>query len=390
MAKERGAFFDVDAVRQIPILEVCREYGLELKRMGEGRYVTKLRNEKTASCYIYERSNSYCDYGGDKGSSVIDLVMAIEGCDFKEATYRLANTFDIKNENGVDHPKGIDGLSARQFAKIGIDAMDASLNFDINVERFGDENGVTPLTARWQGKTIWELANEDSARYHNVLRARACPTIHTMRTQYYRDCAEALYNYRAGLTIADAEEKKGNTTSASTTRMFATQRFVENKAELQQTAAQITTYQKWLMTAITDKSRLNPKFFRLDAEADIQKIADGTISYEVGTVSYPYLKYAAATSDEQVRYAVVSMEQYNKAIMKDELGQIGFAAFCKGDEVNLCCLGKDLERVLEAVNRVEKIVDENELRAAAAARDSADGVKEAAQDTAERTVELEL
>lgn len=79
---EKPELLNIERARAYPIEELVRRYGLE-PRMGfvECRF----HNEKTPSLKLYPATNTWHCFGCGGGSSVIDFVMAMNKCNFKEA-----------------------------------------------------------------------------------------------------------------------------------------------------------------------------------------------------------------------------------------------------------------------------------------------------------------
>ena len=70
MNKSARAFYDLEKLKSIPIAEVAQAYGIEVKPSGTD-FWCKLRDERTPSCKLYTKTNSFCDfgntnYGGEK------------------------------------------------------------------------------------------------------------------------------------------------------------------------------------------------------------------------------------------------------------------------------------------------------------------------------------
>ncbi len=77
---------DVDSAKQVPLLTILDAYNIKHDNNYGNRIRFKLRqNERTPSAYGYLDQNTFYDYGVCGGGSVIDLVMELEGCEFKEA-----------------------------------------------------------------------------------------------------------------------------------------------------------------------------------------------------------------------------------------------------------------------------------------------------------------
>ena len=80
--------FDLDAIKQIP----CENFlpPPTLKNHATSHFKAPWRNEKSPSLIVYHKQNRWWDFGENIGGTVIDLVMKLEDCDFKEAINYLS------------------------------------------------------------------------------------------------------------------------------------------------------------------------------------------------------------------------------------------------------------------------------------------------------------
>ena len=79
--------------RNVSILHVCAAHGIELKRHGAGDHVGRCpfpeHQDDEPSFIVTPSRNLWHCMGCDKGGSVIDLVMALDGLTFREAVDKL-------------------------------------------------------------------------------------------------------------------------------------------------------------------------------------------------------------------------------------------------------------------------------------------------------------
>ena len=77
--------------RNISIEEVCRERGIRLDRHGSRDLIGKcpFHEDKNPSFVVSPDKNLFHCLGCDVGGSVIDLVMKLDGIEFKEAVQKL-------------------------------------------------------------------------------------------------------------------------------------------------------------------------------------------------------------------------------------------------------------------------------------------------------------
>ena len=89
-------------LRAIPILDVARVLGLELKKMGHGIWNVKDVSDSKGftSLTIFEKTNTWKrfsgkDFGGVSYGSTIDLVIHIRECPLRQAIEFLSSSFDV-------------------------------------------------------------------------------------------------------------------------------------------------------------------------------------------------------------------------------------------------------------------------------------------------------
>jgi hypothetical protein len=79
--ENKNSIVSLEIIRNIPIKTILNNYNIEL--IANKKF--KVRREKTPSCWLYEKSNRYWDFGDNSGGSVIDLVMNLEKCSVAKA-----------------------------------------------------------------------------------------------------------------------------------------------------------------------------------------------------------------------------------------------------------------------------------------------------------------
>ncbi len=79
---------DLDAIKLIP----CEQFLPPAihKNHATSHFKAPWRDEKSPSLVVYHKQNRWWDFGENCGSTVIDLVMKLEGLDFKEAVKYLS------------------------------------------------------------------------------------------------------------------------------------------------------------------------------------------------------------------------------------------------------------------------------------------------------------
>jgi len=77
--------------RNVSILHICADHGIELQRHGRSDYIGNcpLHDDEKPSFVVTPGKNLWHCMGCDKGGSVIDLVMELDGLDFRQAVEKL-------------------------------------------------------------------------------------------------------------------------------------------------------------------------------------------------------------------------------------------------------------------------------------------------------------
>jgi hypothetical protein len=86
--KHASKGLDLDAIKLIP----CEQFlpPAVHKNHATSHFKAPWRNEKSPSLVVYHKQNRWWDFGENIGGTVIDMVMKLEDCDFKEAIKYLS------------------------------------------------------------------------------------------------------------------------------------------------------------------------------------------------------------------------------------------------------------------------------------------------------------
>ena len=66
--------YDISRLKQAPILEIVKRYGIKVVNSSPRRAFISLRNERTPSCCLYLDGNNFHDFGSGDFGDVIDIV----------------------------------------------------------------------------------------------------------------------------------------------------------------------------------------------------------------------------------------------------------------------------------------------------------------------------
>ena len=95
----------IQDIKRIPIRDYLAQRGISPKQEDSryGFYLSPLRKEQYASFKVDYSQNVWYDFGAGRGGSIIDLVMEVEKCNFRQAVERLRKN-NISTSNLVTSP----------------------------------------------------------------------------------------------------------------------------------------------------------------------------------------------------------------------------------------------------------------------------------------------
>lgn len=170
--------YDIAKIKEIPIEEICRSYGLNLKRTGDNLW-GRIRNEKTDSFSINPKKNIWRDWGTGEGGSVIDLVMKLENTNEGRAISILGNRFNIPKEN-IKYSSIISNLPTKsQFKEIGIIYDRSISNFKLDLDKQSIDK-LEELEEKYS-MNMGELSEKNPKLYHKILDTKSLPIIYNER-----------------------------------------------------------------------------------------------------------------------------------------------------------------------------------------------------------------
>jgi len=143
--------------RTVTMEQILNVYGY---RMKHGKMMCPFHGDRKASLHIYTKNNSWYCFGCMKGGSVIDFVMAQEGCNFAQAVTAICDTFGIDNhvtDNPLDMDRSmkirrtIDFLTEKMLEQL--DALDEYHEAEMNT--------LTQISRRIYAKKREEMTARD-------------------------------------------------------------------------------------------------------------------------------------------------------------------------------------------------------------------------------------
>lgn len=329
MSNKARLFYDIEQLKSIPIREVAQAFGVQVKKAGND-YWCALRDERTPSCKLYTKTNSFCDFGAaNYGGDTIELTKFLRACSSRyDAMDILAQTFGIQPEQQNGNVRKLPSI--RQFAKIGIYGDVATKNFDFHLEKYGVE-GARAITEKYQ-MTVEKLSELYPDVYHQMLRAKAVPYVHALRNAYLSNLRfhyDMTVNFGWEAPIDDP--------------LFDEAREMLRDAE---------TAEHILKQAIQDPQKVKFQQNIYDLQADYTAIVKGEMSVEL-TESEP-MEYheLKALSKAVARPLQCSKLPYNLYYtLSNSLQEISlYSAFVKGDTVKIVYDAEFAEQINDLIN----------------------------------------
>ncbi len=311
---EKRLFYDVEKLKSIPICDVAQAFGVPVKKNGND-YWCAIRSERTSSCKLYAKTNSFCDFGAaNYGGDTIELTKFLNGCSSRyEAMEILAQTFGIQPEQQLENTRRLPSI--RQFAKIGIYGDVATKNFDFHIDKYGLE--VAKKISEKYHMTVEKLAGDYPDVYYQMLRSRAFPYVYSLRIDYFNELRHIydltrLFNYEPDISSSLFDEAREMMTDAETAERILSQ-------------------------AIQNPKKLSFRQNTYNLQADYTDVAQGKISVELTTfepMKYHELKALSKAGGIKLTCSELPYDLYCSISGTIE-DVTSYSAFAKGDTVTI-------------------------------------------------------
>jgi len=311
-------YYDLDRIKEIPILDVCRNM-LHLDcEQKSGRTWCKTRPEKTASTLLHEDKNTFYDFGTQKHGDVVHLVSYVWNMDTKAAIRALAKAYDIQPQN-ASAEYDPNELSMWEYEKIGLSGDSATKNFDFNHEHLSIERMYE--LSRQYDMPMNQLRKKHPKIYEKILRNKALPYICDLRNEYYL----SVWTHHQ---MMKAIGKPDLFYSPDHIALFDTQIKDLQRAER-------------ILNRAIHKTEISPLPVRkYDVAEDFSLLSKGEIKPVLGPASYIDMKQAARKEGSTVKYKVFDYDSYVKTMLHYTDG-LQYSAFLTAGRVVIGYLEKD-------------------------------------------------
>lgn len=306
---------------RVPIEEVLSLHGIYPNSKG---WYSLRPEDDTPSAHIDKDrrfGNTIHDFGDSNTFNPITLTAYLRGIDVFEASQVLGEAFGLIPLNkGKSSP---DTVSDWEWFKVGVHPDMASKNMSFFPEKYGEER--TRAHAEKYRMSINELKRQEPAMYERIVRAKAVPFVIDLKNTYYQKIYE-WYKFNKDFNLD-----------------ISVDALLKN-VDIAKLAEDLSRAENILKKAIKDTS-IKYKVSVYNVKVDYYKVIQGKVSFEIGSDSYYEIKNSAEQDKVKPYYCLVSIDEYNK-LMENGLDEMRFAAFQKGDSVNLAFLPADNERFL--------------------------------------------
>lgn len=338
-------FYDIGAIKDIPILEVAEQLGIDVQKRGKN-YWCKVRDEKNPSVVLHPDRNSFYDFGNQKHGDVIRFVQYAKDLEPGPAIRFLAESFGIEpsmtKEAILDRP-----LTNWEYSKIGLHGDMASKNLVFPIETATMEE-LADLSWCYR-MPLNTLLQEDPKAYQDLIAHKAVPFVEELRNSYYMD----IWN-RFELTYMMGDNSINLFRSDAFRERFKKDTAVLNKVE------------RILFRAQKKAGMDAPEPPQYDPVNVLKQLLHGQLGISLGNIRKEDLQAQAKRYGCEVRQAKLSLAEY----FNDRLLSLGHAAEYRGRAVSVQYLSLDAPVVEPVIASILHSSDHTALQRAARAVDA--------------------
>lgn len=319
--------YNLDEINQIPIKTILDDLGYEPAR----NKMYNIRGEKTASVKVYEKTNTYYDFGSTNGGNVISLIKETQNMDTKEAINYLGERYGIPYEQiGIDNQEKRLFLSNKEWKDLGVMYPEkSSKNYVFNLEMPQDE--LKSLSDKLQKINMNDLATKEPQLFKEIVQNKVIP-------QYIDDKNQYLKNIH---TVYNAEEIYKNTkTDIELTKYICNDLAKTQYMSLKNSYKNLEKIKKFIPDLKIDK-------LQVDFKKDLKNINNKSI--EIGSFKHREMKEL----DGIKNYLTIPYKNY--AEFEKEAKDFSYSAFLKGDKVTLTVLNTDKQQAQDLISQVKQL-----------------------------------
>ena len=310
----RSNFYDLNQLKQIPILDVCQRLGVELERRHNGTWC-KVRKESVASTLIHTDKNTFYDFGTNTGGDTISFVGYVMELERKDAIRALADMYHIEPVNPRDGMSSSE-LTDWEYLQIGLYGDLSTKNFDFDMERMPIER-IYEISNTY-AIPMNELKKQYPKTYERIIRQHALPFVRELRNNYFLHVWE---RYQMAKTVGNP------------------QLFYEGdlKAAFADELRELTGAERILERAVKDTGIKLRETEGYDPAKDLELLSNGEIKPGLSEVGYTEIQSASKKTGCPIKYRTMDYFDY----LNSGLDQHFHSAFFKAGKVIVGYLDKD-------------------------------------------------
>ena len=155
----------IELIKQnISIRSLAEKFNAKPDRSGKCKH-NPLRTEKTSSLQIYDNTNSWFDFGSDKGGSVIDFMVEINNCDIPEAINDLCALYGINTDEDYKKPIKETEMITQKKEYMPVEAVRKAFNSPLHKNiTLKDVSDEVFLSQNYLSELFKNIANEMQER----------------------------------------------------------------------------------------------------------------------------------------------------------------------------------------------------------------------------------
>lgn len=191
MEKNEERFYDISAIRRLPILSVAEHLGLTTDKRGEN-YWCQVRQDSPASVALHPDLNSFYDFDTMTHGDPIRFTEFVKQISRSESISFLGKSFGLKPTLSYDDLLNLP-LSNWEYHKIGLHGDLAAKNFGFPL----DERAIQNLQQLEQspGISLNEVQTQLPVIYRDIVQQKAVPYVERLRNRFHRNILTNTYSF---------------------------------------------------------------------------------------------------------------------------------------------------------------------------------------------------
>lgn len=329
---EEQRFYDLTAIKEIPILSVADALGIHIVKRGRNHWC-KIRNEKDPSVILHTDRNFFYDFGNQAHGDVIHFVQYAMNVSFSEAIRYLGETFGlvpkVTRQELLQRP-----LTNWEYSRIGLYGDMATKNFVFPIETATTAE-LSEMASSFR-MPLNALQKQEPEIYRELIQKTAIPFVENLRSKYFLD----VWNYfHLAYALGD-----------NSIRLYRSEKVRERFHE--DTKA-LNTAERVLYRACRNAGLESPEPLRHDPVEVIRQLLHGSLTISLGPAdSEDLVKLARETGCEVCNDSLPFFAYFD-----DRLQAFTHSADYQGGKVTIKYLSTDRDNLRSILDELRQIPD---------------------------------